>query len=135
MTREEAIRYLIKPVATSTEIGEEKKKEFEAYNMAIEALLDMPVLEMNRTRAQYYKERQDMITISTELKPCPFCGGQPKTSVNYRQCGGGDLVLEFAITCSHCGVKRSVTKEVEDAPFDSYINMMDKAMELWNNRV
>lgn len=38
MTKEEAIKYLIKPVATSTEIGEEKQKEFEAYNMAIEAL-------------------------------------------------------------------------------------------------
>ena len=38
MTREEAIKYLIKPVATSTEIGEEKQNELEAYNMAIEAL-------------------------------------------------------------------------------------------------
>ena len=38
MTREEAIKYLIKPVATSTKIGEEKQKEFEAYNMAIQAL-------------------------------------------------------------------------------------------------
>lgn len=38
MTREEAIKYLIKPVATSTEIGEEKQKEFEAYNMAIKTL-------------------------------------------------------------------------------------------------
>lgn len=42
MTREEAIKYLIKPVATSTEIGEEKQKEFEAYNMAIEALSKQP---------------------------------------------------------------------------------------------
>lgn len=38
MTRQEAIKYLIKPIATSTEIGEEKQKEFEAYNMAIETL-------------------------------------------------------------------------------------------------
>lgn len=38
MTKEEAIKYLIKPVATSTEIGEEKQKEFEAYNMAIKDL-------------------------------------------------------------------------------------------------
>ena len=38
MTREEAVKYLIKPVATSTKIGEEKQKEFEAYEMAIEAL-------------------------------------------------------------------------------------------------
>lgn len=57
------------------------------------------------------------------------------TSVNFRKCGGGDLVLEFAVTCSHCGVNRSITEEVENAPFGSYINMMDKAMELWNYRV
>ena len=38
MTREEAIKYLIKPTITSTFIGEEKQKELEAYNMAIEAL-------------------------------------------------------------------------------------------------
>lgn len=76
-----------------------------------------------------------MITISTELKSCPFCGGHPRTSVNFRKCGGGDLVLEFAVTCSHCGVNRSITEEVENAPFGSYINMMDKAMELWNYRV
>lgn len=41
MTREEAIKYLINPVATSTAIGEEKLKEFEAYNMAIEALTNV----------------------------------------------------------------------------------------------
>ena len=76
-----------------------------------------------------------MITINTELKPCPFCGGHPRTSVNFRQCGGGDLVLEFATTCSHCGVKRSIKENVENASFDSYINMMDRAMELWNGRV
>lgn len=76
-----------------------------------------------------------MITVNTDLKPCPFCGGEPRTSVSYRQCGGGDLVLEFAVICSHCGVKRSVTEELENAPFGSYINMVDRAMELWNERV
>lgn len=38
MTREEAIKWLIKPVVTSTEIGEIKAKELEAYHMAIDAL-------------------------------------------------------------------------------------------------
>lgn len=38
MTRDEAIKYLIKPVATSTEPSEEFKKQKDAYNMAIEAL-------------------------------------------------------------------------------------------------
>ena len=38
MTREEAIKWLIKPARTSTDIGEIKAKEIEAYNVAIEAL-------------------------------------------------------------------------------------------------
>ena len=42
MNREEAIKYLIKPVSTSTSDGEEKQKEFEAYKMAIEALEKLP---------------------------------------------------------------------------------------------
>ena len=42
MTNKEAIKYLIKPVSTSTSDGEEKQKEFEAYKMAIEALEKLP---------------------------------------------------------------------------------------------
>ena len=38
MTNTEAIKYLIEPVATSTEPSEEYRKQKEAYNMAIEAL-------------------------------------------------------------------------------------------------
>lgn len=38
MTNSEAIKYLIRPLSTSTSDGEEKQKEFEAYKMAIEAL-------------------------------------------------------------------------------------------------
>ncbi|MDT3386269.1 MAG: zinc ribbon domain-containing protein [Bacteroidota bacterium] len=53
--REEAIKYLIKPVATSTEIGEEKQKEFEAYNMAISALSAEPSIPMFAESAEAYK--------------------------------------------------------------------------------
>ena len=38
MTRDEAIKYLIKPVSTSTIPSKEIEKQFEAYEMAIEAL-------------------------------------------------------------------------------------------------
>lgn len=38
MTREEAIKWLIRPIVSSTEIGEFKAKELEAYELAIEAL-------------------------------------------------------------------------------------------------
>lgn len=43
MTREEAIKWLIKPARTSTDIGEIKAKEIEAYNVAIEALKAEPI--------------------------------------------------------------------------------------------
>lgn len=52
MTNEEAMKYLIKPVATSTEIGEEKQKEFEAYNMAKEALQFQDIMINNPKSAK-----------------------------------------------------------------------------------
>lgn len=40
--REEAVKYLIRPIVTSTEVGKEKQKEIDAYNMAIKALEQEP---------------------------------------------------------------------------------------------
>lgn len=45
MTTEEAVKYIIRPTVTSTEVSEEKQKEIDAYNMAIEALLAMKNIE------------------------------------------------------------------------------------------
>ena len=45
MTREEAIKWLIKPTVTSTEVSPTKAKELEAYNMAIEALKNEETLK------------------------------------------------------------------------------------------
>lgn len=44
MKRREAIKWLIKPTVTSTEISPTKIKELEAYNMAIEALSEPTVI-------------------------------------------------------------------------------------------
>ena len=38
MTKEEAVRYLIKPICTSTIESEEYRKQLEAYTIAIHAL-------------------------------------------------------------------------------------------------
>lgn len=43
MTRDEAIKYLIRPVSTSTVPSKEIEKQFEAYEMAIEALKQKPI--------------------------------------------------------------------------------------------
>lgn len=73
--------------------------------------------------------------VNTELKPCPFCGKLPRTNVEWRECGGNDLVLEFSVKCDNCGIKRSYRKDVNNATFSKYVNMMNEAVKLWNERV
>ena len=67
-----------------------------------------------------------------KLKPCPFCGGDPKTRVDYlyNVC---ELILRFSVECN-CGVKRTLTKKVCSDSFDKYIKIMDETIELWNRR-
>lgn len=60
MTREEAIMWLIKPARTSTDIGEIKEKEIEAYNMAIEALQAEPTKTVQPSLADVYKWERDI---------------------------------------------------------------------------
>ena len=47
MTKEEAVRYLIKPICTSTIESEEYRKQLEAYTMAIESLNGRGESKMN----------------------------------------------------------------------------------------
>ena len=49
MTREEAIKWLIRPIVTSTAIGEFKAKELKAYELAIETLsADRPTTDCTK---------------------------------------------------------------------------------------
>ena len=65
MTNEEAIKYLIKPFATSTEPGPEYLKQKEAYEMAIKALKERP-------QGEWLKDEEHSITI--EMFKCSNCG-------------------------------------------------------------
>lgn len=67
MTREEAIKYLIHPIATSTAIGEEKQKEFEAYNMAIE------VLSTNDIQGEWVDEDGNNVPLHKDGYPLRSC--------------------------------------------------------------
>lgn len=78
MTREEAIMWLIKPARTSTDIGEIKEKEIEAYNMAIEALQDRPT-------GRWVRSGNTLI--------CPICGAK-----------GEDIKDDYCFNyCPNCG--------------------------------
>lgn len=82
MTREEAIKYLIKPTITSTFIGEEKQKELNAYNMAIKALEQEPKIGhwiLTDDDFVYCSECEDSYyqrPIDASWYYCPHCGAK-----------------------------------------------------------
>lgn len=55
---------------------------------------------------------------STELKKCPFCGGNPNLDVSF-----GD----WSVTCEDCGCKTPW--------FMSIDNGKERAIMFWNRRV
>jgi len=99
MTREEAIKYLIKPVATSTEIGEEKQKEFKAYNMAIEAL------SAEAEQGEWIKTADGNGWNEWWVFKCPFCGATIEDK-QYRS-------WEYNF-CPNCGARMTPYKGGDD---------------------
>ena len=125
MTREEAIKYLIKPVATSTEIGEEKQKEFEAYNMAISALsadddlisradaIDALIAEANTDGAYGYIDARSSENVISALPSAEAVHGEwvnSKTAKGYVVCSNcNKLTTNINRTkynyCPFCGAR------------------------------
>lgn len=70
-----------------------------------------------------------------KLKPCPFCGTMPYTSI----VKSSDEKMKIYIQCdsSECGAKMDFTIEAENGflDFDDVINGISKAAEAWNRRV
>ena len=69
-----------------------------------------------------------------ELKPCPFCGEDPTTAINYYRCGGGELELKFSVICPNCKTSKGIYREVEGKDFGTYIEAMNLAIAAWNRR-
>lgn len=70
--------------------------------------------------------------VNTELKPCPFCGREPRTHIDWDGIYG---ILTFSVKCDYCHISRDCVKEVRSISFDEWIEMMNKAIEMWNERV
>jgi endogenous inhibitor of DNA gyrase (YacG/DUF329 family) len=75
-----------------------------------------------------------MFTKNRKLKPCPFCGKEPKTAINYFKVGGGELQLDFSVICPECKIARRVRDDVEGKEFETYEYYMNEAINLWNDR-
>lgn len=76
-----------------------------------------------------------MISIdNTELKPCPFCGREPRTNISWRDAYVGTF-FTFSVKCDYCHFSRDYVRKICSISFDECMKMMNKAKEMWNERV
>ena len=73
-----------------------------------------------------------------ELKPCPFCGSEPQSGVEFYESCSGSIKLAATVYCPKCHiVRRNVFKatDINPVPFFDYEVAFDKVKKLWNRRV
>ena len=70
-----------------------------------------------------------------ELKPCQFCGGEAKTSVDYDQAGGNTLVISAYVRCMKCGVSKRRSMNILNKTFEEVVKLFAQTEFMWNSRV
>ena len=67
----------------------------------------------------------------SELKPCPFCGGEAKVTKDRDCWGHGEFVLKVYVMCKSC---HSQGKPIYDRDVWPENQMEVEAIEAWNRR-
>ena len=74
----------------------------------------------------------------SELKPCPFCGGEAESGVKFRESCGSDITLVALAGCKECGVWKGrrfiASSRTSMIPFSEYLTAFNDAIVLWNRR-
>lgn len=72
----------------------------------------------------------------TELKPCPFCGGNAKTYFDVIEKGLFSAFVVAKTQCADCGARISINKSVEDLSTCNYEqDLCNLTVKMWNRRV
>ena len=70
-----------------------------------------------------------------ELKPCPFCGGEAKTIVDYDTCSSDKLLMSAYVQCSVCGIYQRIKFDASHKRFEDFTDAFERAISLWNQRI
>lgn len=76
---------------------------------------------------------------TTKLKPCPFCGAEPTTFVDFdippspEELITGKICLTAYVKCPECGIYRA-RKFDGRTIFNDYINVFNTVIFMWNMR-
>ena len=79
--------------------------------------------------------------MSDILKPCPFCGSEPKAAIQFSESrSGGEYTEEWLraiIFCTNkgCGVSRSVRFKACPNTFEAFDIARNEVIQIWNTRV
>ena len=68
-----------------------------------------------------------------ELKPCPFCGGEPITRIRIAELSGSAATIEFTVRCK-CGIEKKSFVELYVIDFSTIINVIQTLTDEWNRR-
>lgn len=66
-----------------------------------------------------------------KLKPCRFCGAEPKTEV---YCGDNSKRIYFRIYCSKCERVEQKTNAISSSVLERILDTIDEVCEAWNRR-
>lgn len=64
-----------------------------------------------------------------KLEPCPFCGCDPRMRCGFR--GNQNKLKQITIQCKKCFCRTPVFNQL---PFESWDDVKNKAVSLWNSR-
>lgn len=71
----------------------------------------------------------------SNLKPCPFCGGEASENANVSISGGNGPYIKFSVGCKKCNVFTTCTlRLVSNMPTYNIKDAIQLAAGAWNRR-
>lgn len=95
-------------------------------------------MRMARDMALSALKKDDACREEERLKPCPFCGGEPKAGITVFNNKITNVFLQAEVRCPKCGVSVQTVfqaTDIQPVPIERYTGAMEESVERWNTRV